>query len=162
MTAQAETWTFEEKQKVQEKQKEGESSEEGSEKASEADNEGETAVEVKIHKMNAQLCMGENLADLGGMSLAIQALELEMNQNGWASTPEKRKSHLEVFFRSWANVWKCKQSDAYTVRALATDPHAPTSFRGNLVNNIDAFYEAFEVSPQDKMYIAPEKRVKMW
>ena len=73
------------------------------------------------------------------------------------------KSLYAVFFRSWANIWKMKMTDAYAINALATDPHAPTSFRGNLASNIEAFYTAFpQVKPGTPMYIAPEKRVSMW
>merc|ERR1711957_240882 len=98
---------------------------------------------------------GENLADLGGMSLAYQALQQRL---GSALT----KDHSIAFFRSWANVWKSKETKAFIIQALTTDPHAPCSFRGNLLKNVDAFYEAFDVQPGDPMYVAPEKRVKMW
>jgi predicted metalloendopeptidase len=116
--------------------------------------------EMKEYKMNAALCMGENLADLGGLSLAAQAMEFDCKLQEANATD--RKLHYEAFYRSWANIWRSKQKDAYAIRQLATDPHAPTSFRGNLVNNIDSFYEAFDIPEGCAMYVAPEERVKMW
>jgi len=108
-----------------------------------------------VHKMNAELTMGENLADLGGMSLACQALQARLGKN---CTPD----HLTAFFMAWANVWKSKETKAYIIQRLTTDPHAPCSFRGNMVSNIDAFYDGFDIKVGDPMYLAPEKRVKMW
>lgn len=107
------------------------------------------------HKMNPALTMGENLADLGGMSLACQALEARLGENC-------RPEHLVAFFKAWGNLWRAKESQAYSIQKLAVDPHAPPSFRGNLVSNVDAFYEAFNVCEGDPMYLEPEKRVKMW
>jgi len=129
MAEQAEKWTFEDK----------------------PEDNGET----KTHRMNAELTMGENLADLGGMSLACQALQKRF---GSALT----KDHFVGFFSSWGNVWKSKETKAFTIQALATDTHAPCSFRGNLVKNVDKFYETFDLKEGDSMYLAPEKRVKMW
>ena len=103
--------------------------------------------------------MGENLADLGGMSLGVQALIARLEAKG---DPALRKLHLELFFRSWANIWKQKASQAYLIQQLATDPHAPTPFRGNLVKNVDSFYEVFDVKSGDAMYLSPEARVRMW
>ncbi|CAE8609053.1 unnamed protein product [Polarella glacialis] len=108
-----------------------------------------------VHVMNGELTMGENLADLGGMSLALQALQ---KRCGSALT----KEHLVAFFSSWASIWKSKETKAFIIKSLATDPHAPCSFRGNLVKNIDSFYEAFPVEAGSAMYLAPEKRVNMW
>ena len=86
--------------------------------------------------------MGENLADLGGMSLAVQALEERLKGGVDA---ESAKLYLQLFFRSWANVWKSKNTNADCVKKLSTDPHAPPSFRCNLVKNVDAYYTAFDV-----------------
>lgn len=130
---QAKTWTFEET----------------------PDEDAPAGTESKVHHMNGELTMGENLADLGGMSLACQAMQKRLGDS-------IQKDHYVAFFRSWANVWKSKETKAFIVQALNTDPHAPPSFRGNLVKNIDAFYEAFDVKIGDPMYVAPEKRVQMW
>jgi len=132
MVAQTTTWTYEDKPEA-----------------------GAEGGEAKVHNMNGELTMGENLADLGGMSLAFQAFKLHM---GGTLT----KNQVTAFFSSWGNVWKSKESKAAIIQALASDPHAPPSFRGNLVKNIDEFHEAFGVVEGDPMFLAPDKRVKMW
>lgn len=110
---------------------------------------------VAGHSMNSALTMGENLADLGGMSLACQALQARLGE-------QCRPEHLVAFYRNWANLWRSKESRAYSIQKLSVDPHAPASFRGNLVSNVDSFYEAFDIREGDAMYVAPEKRVQMW
>eukprot|EP00929_Paragymnodinium_shiwhaense_P036447 TRINITY_DN19531_c0_g1_i1.p1 TRINITY_DN19531_c0_g1~~TRINITY_DN19531_c0_g1_i1.p1 ORF type:complete len:732 (-),score=207.50 TRINITY_DN19531_c0_g1_i1:158-2353(-) len=118
-------------------------------------NTPEDGGESKTHEMNAELTMGENLADLGGLSLAYQGLQRRLGD-------KLTKEHTVAFFRSWANVWKSKETNAFIIQALATDPHAPCDFRANLAKNIDAFHEVFETKPGQGMYLAPEKRVQMW
>mmetsp|Transcript_26901 Transcript_26901/g.32574 ORF Transcript_26901/g.32574 Transcript_26901/m.32574 type:complete len:738 (+) Transcript_26901:110-2323(+) len=108
------------------------------------------------HKMNGKLTMGENLADLGGMSLACKAMLSRFGNHS------QRQLFLQLFFKSWANVWKIKQTPAYSVQQLATDPHAPAPFRGNLVKNNDYFYEAYPVREGDPMYLKESERVSMW
>jgi predicted metalloendopeptidase len=112
------------------------------------------------HKMNAELTMGENLADIGGVSLALQALNLSL-KNKNASEDEIRINQ-RVFFKSFANIWKENRKKDTAIKALTTDPHAPPDFRANLVNNIDEFYKVFGVAEGDKMYLAPEARLRMW
>uniref|UniRef100_A0A7S4HLK8 Uncharacterized protein n=1 Tax=Vannella robusta TaxID=1487602 RepID=A0A7S4HLK8_9EUKA len=113
---------------------------------------------VVTHKMRPQLTMGENLADLGGLSLGKQALLHHLK----GKDDESIRAALKILFISWANVWKFKASDELRVQRLASDPHAPADFRGNLLKNIDEFYSLFDVKEGDKMFIAPEKRVVMW
>jgi len=115
--------------------------------------EGETR---KTHTLNPQLTMGENLADLGGLSLACQGL---LSRFGGC---DNQRDLLSLFFASWANVWKGKQTSAYTVQQLMTDPHAQNPFRANLVKNVDAFHETFGVVAGDAMWLAPDQRVRMW
>jgi len=113
------------------------------------------------HKMNGQLTMGENLADLGGMSLALQAMEKRFGPVA-PEEAEQRQAQIRLLFLSWANVWKSKASNADMIQKLATDPHAPTQFRANLVKNVDQFYTAFGVDESNPMYIPKEARVQMW
>jgi len=110
------------------------------------------------HRMNGELTMGENLADLGGMSLAVQALEARLQ----GTDAESAKRFLQIFFRSWANVWKSKNTNADCVKKLSTDPHAPPSFRCNLVKNVDSYYTAFDVTEGSPNYLPKELRVQMW
>ncbi|KAJ3073253.1 hypothetical protein HDU98_001935 [Podochytrium sp. JEL0797] len=113
----------------------------------------------KRHALNPKLTMGENLADLGGISLGVQAL---LQRIDGTVNEEQRKAAMRVFFMSWANVWKTKATDAFLVNQLASDPHSPGNVRCNLVKNIGQFYEAYEVKEGDAMYLAPEERVAMW
>jgi putative endopeptidase len=115
----------------------------------------EAKKEATVHTMNGDLTMGENLADLGGLSLAYQAMQARFGDR-------LTKDHTIAFFTSFACIWKQKETKAHTIKALATDPHAPPSFRANLVKNIDAFHSAYETKEGDPMYLAPEKRVRMW
>jgi len=117
-------------------------------------------VDGKEYTLNPHLTMGENLADLGGLSLSCQALVAHQQKHG--VTGDEAKKQLEIFFLSWANIWKQKATDEWSVKQLSTDPHSPSSFRANLVKNIDAFYSVFQVKSTDKMFLAPEKRVCMW
>jgi predicted metalloendopeptidase len=114
----------------------------------------------KEHKMNAELTMGENLADIGGLSLSMKALLKHLDsQNANNITV---KASLRVFFKSWANVWKQNIKKDKRIMLLNVDPHAPTDFRGNLVQHMDAFYEVFDITETDNMYLKPEDRMKMW
>ena len=105
----------------------------------------------KEHKMNAELTMGENLADIGGLSLSMKALlkHLSSQQADDITT----KASLRVFFKSWANVWKQNIKKDKRIMLLNVDPHAPTDFRGNLVQHMDNFYDVFDISEKDKMYL---------
>ena len=72
------------------------------------------------------------------------------------------RASLRVFFKSWANVWKQNIKKDRRVMLLAVDPHAPTDFRGNLVQHIDEFYDMFDITESDPMYLEPKDRMKMW
>lgn len=92
------------------------------------------------------------------MSLAAQALQGRLSKQEGIKTP----AFFQLFFRSWANVWKSKNSNADAVKKLSTDPHAPAAFRCNLVKNVDQYYDAFGVTEGSAMYLPKEKRVQMW
>ena len=113
-----------------------------------------------VHKMDAQLTMGENLADLGGLSLSLKALQDVLNKDGIEG--ETYRCCLRVFFKSWANVWKQNITEDKRVMLLKVDPHAPTDFRGNMVQHIAEFYTSFDVTEGDGMWLPPDERMKMW
>ncbi|KAJ3130420.1 hypothetical protein HK100_008070 [Physocladia obscura] len=113
----------------------------------------------KTHWTQPKLTMGENLADLGGLSLGVQAL---LKRVDGKLSSDARKALTRFFFASWANVWKKKATDEFMVNQLATDPHSPGEVRANLVKNIDQFYDAFSVKKGDGMYLVPADRVVMW
>lgn len=127
----------------------------------EIDNEETKENEVKTYNMNADLTMGENLADLGGMSLGLQTLNAELTIYGITDNL-LIKSYHRIFFKSFANIWRLNIKDDYRVKLINIDPHAPTDFRANLVANIDEFYSAFDVVEGDSMYLPPDARLRMW
>ena len=116
--------------------------------------------EKKEYEMNPQLTMGENLADLGGLSLSLQALLKRLKEQG--ASDKVRKASLRILFKSWANVWKQNIKKDRRIQLLTLDPHAPTDFRGNLVQHMSEFYESFDIKDGDAMWIPESERVRMW
>jgi len=114
----------------------------------------------KEYTLNPQLTMGENLADLGGLGLSLGALMIQLEKEG--ADPEMIRASQRVLFKSFANIWKQNSKKEYKIRCITSDPHSPCDFRANLVKNMNEFYEAFEIKEGDKMYLAPEERVRMW
>ena len=111
--------------------------------------------------VNGELTLGENIGDLGGLTVALKAYKLSLEGKEAAVldgfTGEQR------FFISWSQVWRRKGREQYLRNMLMTDPHSPSEYRViGIVSNIPEFYTAFDVKEGDKMYIAPEKRVKIW
>ncbi len=113
------------------------------------------------HHVNGAFTVGENIGDLGGLSIALLAYRLSL---GGADAPviDGLTGVQRVFF-GWAQVWRTKSRDAEAIRRLATDPHSPPEFRCNgVIRNIDAYYDAFDVAAADELYLAPEHRVHIW
>lgn len=114
----------------------------------------------KEYKLNAYLTMGENLADIGGISLALQAMNKQLQNT---NTPNHvMKTNQRVLFKSFANIWKQNTKKDYMINQMTTDPHSPSEFRANLVKNMNEFYDVFDVRENDNMYISPDKRIRMW
>jgi predicted metalloendopeptidase len=113
------------------------------------------------HKVNGAFTVGENIGDLGGLSIALLAYKLSLN-GAEAPVIDGLTGEQRVFF-GWAQVWRTKSRDAESIRRLATDPHSPPEFRCNgVVRNMDAFYDAFDVTEDDALYLEPERRVRIW
>ena len=109
--------------------------------------------------VNGSLTIGENIGDLGGLGIAYQAFRLTQPDDAELDglTPDQR------FFISWAQAWQSKVRPAETVRRLTIDPHSPPEFRCNqVVRNIEAFYAAFDVKPDDGLWLDPDQRVTIW
>jgi putative endopeptidase len=111
--------------------------------------------------VNGKLTLGENLADLGGLSIAYEAFKnTKQGQSGDiidGFTPDQR------FFLNWAQVWRSNILPEAAAQRIVTDNHSPGIYRANgPLTNMEAFYKAFDVKPGDKMYKAPEKRTKIW
>lgn len=105
--------------------------------------------------------IGENIGDLGGLSIALLAYRLSLGDKP-APVIDGLTGVQRVLF-GWAQVWRTKSRPAESVRRLAVDPHSPPEFRCNgVIRNIDAFYEAFEVNEDDALYLEPAQRVRIW
>jgi putative endopeptidase len=113
------------------------------------------------HHVNGQLTIGENIGDLGGLSIAFKAYQIahegdpEPLRDDY--TPEQR------LFLSWAAVWQAKVRTEMLLQRMATDPHSPAEFRCNqIVRNLSEFYAAFHVAESDALWLDEEQRVKIW
>jgi len=105
--------------------------------------------------------VGENIGDLGGLSIALLAYRLSLGDTE-ATVIDGLTGVQRVLF-GWSQVWRTKSRAAESVRRLAVDPHSPPEFRCNgVVRNIDAFYDAFGVSVNDALYLDPQQRVRIW
>ena len=111
--------------------------------------------------INGDLTMGENIADLGGLTLALDAYHASLHGRP-APVIDGLTGDQRVFL-GWAQAWRGKVSDDFIKRQVVSDPHSPRVFRVNgVVRNIDAWYDAFGVKPGDKYYVAPADRVRIW
>ena len=111
--------------------------------------------------VNGGLTMGENIADLGGLTLALEAYRNFLHGQP-APVVDGLTGEQRVFI-GWAQVWRGKARDDFLRRQVVGDPHSPRMFRVNgVVRNIDAWYDLFHVQPGDKLYVAPADRVRIW
>jgi len=112
-------------------------------------------------KINGELTMGENIADLGGLLLALDAYHASLH--GQPAPVVDGLTGDQRVFLGWAQVWRGKTRDDALRQQLVSDPHSPERARVDVpMRNIDAFYEAFGLKPGDKMYLAPADRVRIW
>jgi len=116
--------------------------------------------EQKEYHINPELTMGENLADLGGISLSLQAMNSVLEKDN--KSTDEVKLNQRVFFKSFANIWKENIKKETLINQLTTNPHSPGHFRANLVHNMAEFYTVFDVSETDRMYLPPSRRLRMW
>ena len=111
--------------------------------------------------VNGTRTLDENLGDLGGLSIALQAYRLSLD--GKPAPVIDGLTGEQRFFMGWAQAWRTKSSDGYVRQMLLVDSHAPPEFRTNgPVGNLQAFYQAFGVKAGDKLYREPAKRVTIW
>jgi len=112
-------------------------------------------------KVNGALTIGENIGDLGGITIAYKAYLMSLG----GKEPEviDGLTGAQRFFLSWGLIWRGKSRDEIAIQRLATDPHSPSEFRCNQVaRNFDSFYEAFDVTDKDEMWLEPSQRVAIW
>ena len=112
-------------------------------------------------KVNGQLTLGENIGDLGGLGVAYQAYRRSLG--GKDAPVIDGLTGDQRFFLAYAQAWRTKYRDEELRSLVLSNPHAPPLMRVNgAVRNVDAWYAAFNVQPGDKLYLAPEQRVKIW
>jgi putative endopeptidase len=112
-------------------------------------------------KINGDLTMGENIADLGGLLLALDAYHTSLH--GQPAPIIDGLTGDQRVFLGWAQVWRGKTRDDALRQQLVSDPHSPERARVDVpMRNVDAFYAAFGLKPGDAMYVAPADRVRIW
>jgi putative endopeptidase len=111
--------------------------------------------------VNGELTIGENIGDLGGLSIAWKAYVLSLD--GAEPPVVDGLTGAERFFLSWAQAWRQSARDEEALRLLAIDPHSPPEFRCNqIVRNLDLYYDTFGVTESDPMWLDPAERVTIW
>jgi putative endopeptidase len=112
-------------------------------------------------KVNGALTIGENIGDLGGLTIAYKAYEISLN--GKAAPVIDGFSGAQRFFMGWAQSWRGKYRPEEVRRRIATDPHSPDEFRCNqVIANLTEFYQAFDVKESDKHFMPADQRVRIW
>jgi putative endopeptidase len=112
--------------------------------------------------VDGKFTLGENIGDLGGVNAAYDGLLIHLKESGNHGlidgfTPEQR------FFISWATIWRTKARDEAIKNLVKTDSHSPGQYRAYVpLQNVDAFYKAFNIQPGDGMYLTEDERVKIW
>lgn len=112
--------------------------------------------------VDGKFTLGENIGDLGGVNAAYDGLQIALKKSGKTAlidgyTPEQR------FFISWATIWRSKMRDEAIKNQVKTDPHSPGMYRAYVpLQNVDTFYQAFDITEGQKLYVRPENRVKIW
>ncbi len=111
--------------------------------------------------VNGRLTLGENIGDLGGLSVAYRAYHMSLN--GKPAPVIDGLTGDQRFFLAWAQVWRSQQRPEAAAQRLRTDPHSPEQYRTNgIVRNFDEWYKAFNVTPDDALYLPPEQRIRIW
>ncbi|MDQ3119719.1 MAG: M13 family metallopeptidase [Verrucomicrobiota bacterium] len=112
-------------------------------------------------KVNGELTMGENIADLGGVTIALDAYRASLKGKP-APVLDGLTGDQRVLL-GWAQAWRGKLRDDAIRKQVVSDPHSPRQYRVNgPVRNIDDWYEAFDVKPEEKLFVEPKDRVRIW
>jgi len=115
------------------------------------------------HRVNGALTIGENIGDLGGLSIALRAYRIALGRPLEDAPVIDGLTGVQRVLLGWAQVWQAKGRDEEMVRRLATDPHSPNEFRCNgVVRNVEEFYAAYDVQPGDRLHLDPAERVRIW
>ncbi|WP_407938906.1 M13-type metalloendopeptidase [Nocardioides sambongensis] len=109
-------------------------------------------------KVNGALTVGENIGDLGGLTIGHKAYVISRRALGEEATAEDRKK----VFLNWSYAWRTKRRTEQERQYLTIDPHSPPEFRANIVRNLDEFHEVFGTQPGDGLWLDPDERVRIW
>ncbi|WP_417498414.1 M13 family metallopeptidase [Maricaulis sp.] len=113
--------------------------------------------------VNGRLTLGENIGDIGGLSMAYRAYHMYLDEHGGEAPVIDGFTGDQRFFMAWAQVWRRLYTEDSLVSRLTTDPHSPSQYRTNgVVRNMDVWYEAFGVTEDNELYLPPEERVSVW
>jgi putative endopeptidase len=110
--------------------------------------------------VKGEFTLGENIADLAGLTIAHHAYQLSLG--GKQAPVLDGMTGDQRFFLGWAQIWRRLYREQELANRLVTDPHSPSEFRAAVVRNLDAWYDAFGVKPGEKLYLEPDQRVKIW
>jgi putative endopeptidase len=105
--------------------------------------------------VNGALTVGENIGDLGGLTIGHRAYVI--SQNGAATVEGRRR-----LFLNWGYIWRTKRRTEQEQQFLTIDPHSPPEFRANIVRNLDEFHEVFGTAEGDGLWLDPDQRVRIW
>ncbi|HVV85544.1 MAG TPA: M13 family metallopeptidase [Kofleriaceae bacterium] len=110
--------------------------------------------------VKGELTLGENIADLAGLTVAYDAYKLALG--GKTAPVIDGLTGDQRFFLGWAQIWRRLYRNEELAQRLVTDPHSPSEFRAAVVRNLDVWYDAFKVQPGDALYLPPDQRVHLW
>jgi putative endopeptidase len=110
--------------------------------------------------VNGSLTVGENIGDLGGLTIALKAYRISLDGQQ-APVVDGLTGDRRLFY-NWSYVWRTKRRRELEQQYLTIDPHSPPEFRANIVRNLDEFHEAFETESGDGLWLDPEDRVRIW
>jgi len=112
--------------------------------------------------VNGSLTVGENIGDLGGLTIAHKAYLISLEDADVSASDGNGLTGSQRLFLNWAYVWRTKRRPEQERQFLTIDPHSPPEFRANIVRNLDEFHSAFETSPGDGLWLDPSERVRIW
>ncbi|MDT0632425.1 M13 family metallopeptidase [Rubrivirga sp. S365] len=120
--------------------------------------------------VQGSLTLGENIADLAGLTMAYRAYQISLDEDGDGVVSPSEEAPVidgytgdQRFFMGWAQVWRILHREPYLRQLLQVDSHSPGEYRANgPLGNVPAFYDAFDVEPGDALYVAPEDRIVLW
>jgi len=110
--------------------------------------------------VNGKLTLGENVADLAGLTVAYDAYKKSLS--GKAAPTIDGFTGDQRFYLGWAQVWRRNYREANLRQRLLTDPHSPSPQRTDVVRNLDPWYAAYKPTPAQKLYLQPQQRVRIW